>query len=281
MEATIWLSPTEYVSGDPSLEISYPFVGHPNTIVTAKAPGDLKWISMGLRLPPNVSIEEISVCYQITSKSPIDQPQSFISQVRLIEMDRSDQALVIHDNPTDLKSASPVCYTSNVGGKVPTPGRAVTLALRLNFQQIADQILLGAVGIKVDVQAAEQFGMLVSELRSTQGSEGQIKHLKGYTTAGDGGEGLFRWSDATATDNGGTILNAGGVGSSTAGWRRIDPGPLQATWFGAVGDGKTPDTDAARAMLKAAGASGRIANFPAINLADYWSIHSRYRTASS
>src|SRR6266498_2412176 len=64
---TIWLSPTDFVTGDPSLRISYPFVSHPSTIITCTAPGDFKWVSMGLRLPPNVAIQEVIVCYQVTN----------------------------------------------------------------------------------------------------------------------------------------------------------------------------------------------------------------------
>jgi hypothetical protein len=37
---TIWLSPTNYTSGDPSLDLSYPYVSHPSTIVTSKTVGD-------------------------------------------------------------------------------------------------------------------------------------------------------------------------------------------------------------------------------------------------
>lgn len=127
---TIWLSPTAYVTGDPSLRISYPFVSHPNTIVTSQTTGDFKWISMGLPLPSNVKIYEVIICYLVSN------PQSFISQVRLTEMGTPDQAIVRHDDPTDLKSTSPECYTSKVGGLVPTA--AVTLALRLNFQNEND-----------------------------------------------------------------------------------------------------------------------------------------------
>lgn len=54
---TVWLSPTDYVTGDSSLRISYPSVSHPSTIVTSKTTGDFKWISMGLNLPENITIE--------------------------------------------------------------------------------------------------------------------------------------------------------------------------------------------------------------------------------
>lgn len=141
---TIWLSPTDFVTGDPALQISYPFVQHPSTIVTCPGcttPGDLKWIWISLRLPANVSIEEVIICYQLSNQN------SFISQVRLVEMRTPDQALVQHDDPTDLRSTSPKCYSSKVSGFVPTA--AVTLALRLNFQDTQDRIMLGAVGVTV------------------------------------------------------------------------------------------------------------------------------------
>ena len=145
---TIWLSPTEYVTGDLSLKISYPSVTHSNTIVICKNdPGDFKWISMGLPLPPNVRIKQVQICYQVSN------PQSFISQVRLAEMSAPNQVIVRHDDPTDLKSTSPTCYSSNVGGYAPIA--AVTLELRLNFWNTADQILLGAVGVEFETNNLE------------------------------------------------------------------------------------------------------------------------------
>src|SRR5262245_59865343 len=103
----IWMSPTDYVTGDPTLVISYPFMAHPSTIVTCTAPGNFKWIWLGLRLPPNASIEAITICYQISNPNPQISPQSFISQVRLLEMGTPDKVTVRHDDPTDLKSTSP------------------------------------------------------------------------------------------------------------------------------------------------------------------------------
>src|SRR5262249_49825678 len=144
-----WLSPTGFVTGDPILQISHPFVSHPNTVVTSKTTGDLKWISLGLPLPPNVSVEAVTICYQISNPDPQTPATSSISQVRLVEMNTPDQAIVRHDDPTELKSTSPVCHTSKVSELVPSA--AVTLTLRLNFQSLTDQILLGAVGVNIEL----------------------------------------------------------------------------------------------------------------------------------
>lgn len=139
---TLWLSPTGYVTGDPTLQISYPFVSHPSTVVTCVTPGDLKWISMGLPLLSSRSIKEVSICYQLRN------PQSFISQVRLTQMTTPNQAVVQHDDGTDLTNTTPSCYTSVVSGFF--PAGAVTLELRLNFQNATDQIMLGAVSIGLE-----------------------------------------------------------------------------------------------------------------------------------
>jgi hypothetical protein len=156
---TICSSPTEYVSGDPSLVISYPFVSHPGTVVTCKEPGDLKWVSMGLRLPPYVSIQEVTVWYQISNPDPQTPPNSLISQIRLTEMKTPDRATVLHDDGTDLTSTIPTAHTSKVGGKIPTLGSSVTLSLRLNFQNTTDTILLGAVEVIIEPVAECSFNV--------------------------------------------------------------------------------------------------------------------------
>src|SRR5262249_47494194 len=107
------------------------------------------WISLGLPLPPNVSVEAVTICYQISNPDPQTPATSSISQVRLVEMNTPDQAIVRHDDPTELKSTSPVCHTSKVSELVPSA--AVTLTLRLNFQSLTDQILLGAVGVNIEL----------------------------------------------------------------------------------------------------------------------------------
>jgi parallel beta-helix repeat protein len=146
---TLWLSPTEFVTGDPSLRLSYPYISHSYAIVTCTSPGDFKWIFMGLWLPENVAIEEIIVCYHISIQQTQQNQLSFISQIRLTEMMTPDKAIIIHDDGTGLKDTSPTCYTSHVDGKVPSAGSTITLALRLNFKNTTDKIMLGAIGVKV------------------------------------------------------------------------------------------------------------------------------------
>lgn len=139
---TLWLSPTDFVTGDKSLRITYPSVTHPAVEVKATAPGDLKWISLGLKIPPFHEISAVQVCYQLSNSG------SFISQIRLAEMRTPDQAVVRHDDGTDLLSVQPTCYRSQLATGY-RPDGAVLLELRLNFQNAVDTITLGAVGVEV------------------------------------------------------------------------------------------------------------------------------------
>jgi len=144
---TLWISPTEWISGDPTLRLGYPSVQHPAVEITATAPGDLKWVFVGLRLPTGILIKAVRVCYQLSSK------KSFISQVRLTEMQAPDVALVRHDDATDLLSTDPTCYVSTVGAY--HPEGAVTLALRLKFAKKTDKITLGSVGVDMETCEVE------------------------------------------------------------------------------------------------------------------------------
>jgi hypothetical protein len=233
---TIYLSPTDFVTGDPSLVISYPFVSHPSTLVTCTVPGDFKWVSMGLHLPPNVSIEEITICYQISNPGIL--AKSLISQIRLLEMSTPEQAMVLHDDGTDLDKTSPECYTSKVGGKVPTPGKAVTLALRLNFKDITDQIMLGVVGVTIG-STMELCANSIADLRALDAGVVPCLTVLGYYEPGDGGGGSFYWdASASEADNAGTVI-APASNPVTGRWKRLVDGPLSVKWFGAIGDGQS------------------------------------------
>lgn len=161
---THWLNPVDFVTGDRSLKINSPSVAHPGVEIKAKTPGDSKWIFLGLTIPPNQDIQALQVCYQLSN------PRSFISQIRLIEMRTPDQAIVHHDDTTDLLSITPTCYRSPVVAF--RPAASVMLALRLNFTNVTDTIKLSSIGMEVlslvrpsqssDVYRASDVGILIS-----------------------------------------------------------------------------------------------------------------------
>jgi len=137
----LWLSPTDFVSGDKSLKISCPAVTPPAVEIKATDRGNPKWLYLGLRVPPDHEIHAMHVCYQLSNR------RSFISQVQLVEMQTPDQTVVRHDDGTDLLSTTPTCYRSPVTPF--RPGGAFLLALRLNFGHVADTITLVAIGVEV------------------------------------------------------------------------------------------------------------------------------------
>lgn len=74
-----------------------------------------------------------------------------------------------------------------------------------------------------------------------------IVRVLGYYSEHDGGGGLFYW-DSTSTESpvGGMIVKRTSVTNGR--WKRIYTNELNPSWFGAVGDGVTDDTNAIRNM---------------------------------
>jgi len=137
----LWLSPTDFVTGDNSLTLSYPSVT-PSAVVKARTPGDLKWIHMGVSVPLYHEIQAVNVCYQVSNR------RGFISEVQLVEMQTPDQSVVRHRDTTDLRSTSPTTYRSALVRAL-RPGAAVSLAVGMNFGNAADTITLGAIGLEL------------------------------------------------------------------------------------------------------------------------------------
>jgi hypothetical protein len=105
----------------------------------------------------------------------------------------------------------------------------------------------------------------VTALRALTASTNGSAFLAFHTSPGDGGGGLFIWSETAAPDDDGTAFNAGGLNSSGAGWRRVHSDALNVRWFGARGwTGDPSDThDDGAAINRALGvAKGKTLYFP-------------------
>lgn len=94
----------------------------------------------------------------------------------------------------------------------------------------------------------------IADLKALDKTKYTRAFVTGYTAAGDGGGGHYRYdsADTTSADNGGTII----VATDGARWKLLFDNFVTVEQFGAKGDGVTDDTakiNAARTAAKAAG----------------------------
>jgi hypothetical protein len=83
----------------------------------------------------------------------------------------------------------------------------------------------------------------VPDLRTRTGAASDSVLLLGYHAEGDGGGGLFYWTNDTLTaDDGGVVIVPTEL-ARTGCWKRLIHGLLSVRWFGARGDGVTLDQE--------------------------------------
>jgi hypothetical protein len=136
---TLLLHAMGFVTGDPTIRISYPFVFHPGVQVTVTEPGDAKWIYMMLPVPKGSLLTEIKVAHH---RSGI---QSHISHIRLVEQREPVTAEVVHDDKIaeSIPSISVVSSVCNVVAK-----KSILLKICMAFANTDDMIEFGAVEVQ-------------------------------------------------------------------------------------------------------------------------------------
>ena len=132
-------------SGPPSLLAVTPDPS-PSTVlrVTAKdsvGEKQFQWVLIPMSMPTG-SITAVQLCYQIVTAKP---GSTYISQTRLTRTTVPASALVIHDDPTNLTSTTPVCYVSKAGTEV---AGTTTLALKMVFGSPDDAIRIGGIELR-------------------------------------------------------------------------------------------------------------------------------------
>jgi hypothetical protein len=99
---------------------------------------DFQWINIPLDGLDAGPIGKLVVCYQIQGTGG-----SYISQTRLTEMMAPNAAAVKVDDPTDLNSTVPTCFSTRAGYVV---GGTTTLSLKVVLRP-GDKIIIGGITI--------------------------------------------------------------------------------------------------------------------------------------
>lgn len=91
----------------------------------------------------------------------------------------------------------------------------------------------------------------ITDLRAEDYTVSTRVFVLGHTSSNDGGGGVFMWDAASsATDNSGTIIKPTAISTGNPGrWLRIYSDAVNATWFGATGNGTTNDSAAVQAAI--------------------------------
>lgn len=128
-----------FVTGDPSIRISYPYVFHPGLQVTVREPGDAKWIYMMLPVTRGSLITDINIAHHRTGL------QSHIALIRLVEQREAVSATVVHD-ATIEKTVPAACIIGSSCQVV--VDRSILLKVCMDFASTDDMIELGSVEVR-------------------------------------------------------------------------------------------------------------------------------------
>lgn len=140
-----------FVTGDPTIKLSYPFVFHPGLRVSVTEPGDNKWLYMMIPLSKGSLIKGVNVACHSTG---ID---SYINHIRLVEQREPIAATVVFDEILEREislNSSFIKAECNV-----IVNRSILLKLCLDFSDTTDIIEIGSVEVKYipDFEQSREF----------------------------------------------------------------------------------------------------------------------------
>ncbi|NLJ00387.1 MAG: hypothetical protein GX371_04450 [Bacteroidales bacterium] len=127
-----------FITGDPSIKVSYPYLFHPGLQVTVNEPGDAKWIYLMLPITRGSLITDIKIAHHRTGI------QSRVTLVRLVEQREPVSATVIHDEAID-KAIPSTCVINSTCRVV--VNNSTLLKVCMNFANTDDMIEFGSVEI--------------------------------------------------------------------------------------------------------------------------------------
>ncbi len=136
---TLMLHALGFVTGDPTIRISTPFVFHPGVQITVSEPGDAKWVYMMLPLTKGSLIERIHVAHH---RSGIE---SRVTHLRLVEQKEPVAAEVLFDYPVEQEISSHHIISSDCRVVVET---SVLLNVCMEFTSSDDMIEFGSVEVQ-------------------------------------------------------------------------------------------------------------------------------------
>jgi hypothetical protein len=184
-----------------------------------------------------------------------------------LNADQEYQTYLIADK--DLEAIRSLRFpdsAQNVNSELPTP-EALKVMRWNNTETALENIAINDDSVFVNVFNVDS----MSGLLSVNNLSYETVNVRGYTTANDGGGGLFNY-DATknkATANAGTIIDPSvslalqGTGVGLGCWVRQYSGAINVKWFGAKGDGVTDDATTLNAAIDAGYNVGKDVFIPA------------------
>lgn len=135
-QQTIWFSPYEMFDPEGELRV-VPYGGA--VIVSSNTISNALWVNRALTLTQNQKIDSVIINYQVSN------PGTYISQIRLT-YSKLITMFVMKDEVVELNSTTATSFSIPVDITV---DGVMTLILRFNFTDPADQITIGAIGIVI------------------------------------------------------------------------------------------------------------------------------------